>query len=252
MRARWIVLVGAVAALTACDRSTPVAPSPATPETGTIDLVPDYAVSAAATIDAAGIGAANLPDSLKLTAEQKAAISALHDAFMKANAADIAALKAIEQEAKAAIKAGKSRDEVRAILAKAIPIQTRLAAAFGKLQADIWAVYTPAQRAWIEAHRPHGCGRGALNLTDDQVKQIRDLEQQFYASVKPDLDLIRSIVEEARQARAAGKSRDEVAAILARAAEPQQRVAAAEKRLEAAILALLTPTQRVIWICRRG
>ena len=250
MHSRWIVIVGLTGGLAACDQSTPVSPSATTNEV--VDLVPDYAVSPAATIDAAGIGAADLPDALRLTAEQKAAIAALHDAFMKANAADIAALQAIEREAKAAIRAGKSRDEVRAILAKAIPIQARLEAAFKKLQADIWAVYTPEQRAWIESHRPHGCKRGALNLTENQVNQIRDLEQQFYASVKSDLELIRSIAEEAKQARAAGKSREEVAAILARAAEPQARVAAAEKRLQAAILALLTPEQRVIWLCRRG
>jgi Spy/CpxP family protein refolding chaperone len=250
MHSRWIVILGVAAGLAACDQSTPVSPSATTTEV--VDLVPDYAVSPAATIDAAGIGAADLPDALRLTAEQKAAIAALHEAFMKANAADIAALQAIEREAKAAIKVGKSRDEVRAILAKAVPIQTRLEAAFKKLQADIWAVYTPEQRAWIESHRPHGCKRAALNLTEDQVNHIRDLEQQFYASVKSDLELIRSIAEEAKQARAAGKSREEVAAILARAAEPQKRVAAAEKRLQAAILALLTPEQRVIWFCRRG
>jgi Spy/CpxP family protein refolding chaperone len=171
---------------------------------------------------------------------------------MKANAADIAALQAIEQEAKAAVKAGKSREEVKAILANAAPIRERLDAAFRKLQADIWAVYTPEQRAWIEAHRAKGCGRATLQLTDDQVKQIRDLEQQFYATVKPDLELIRSIVAEAKQARAAGKSRDEVAAILAKAAAPQQRVSDAEKKLNAAILALLTPEQRILWACRRG
>jgi Spy/CpxP family protein refolding chaperone len=217
-----------------------------------IDIVPDYAVSPAASIDAAGIGASLLPDALKLTAEQKAAIAALHDAFMKANAADIAALQAIEQEARAAVKAGKSRDEIRAILAKAAPIRERLDAAFRKLQADIWAVYTPEQRAWIEAHRAKGCGRGTLQLTDSQVKQIRELEQQFYTTVKSDLELIRAIVEEARQARAAGKSRDEVAAILAKAAAPQQRVSAAEKQLNAAIMAILTPEQRILWACRRG
>lgn len=251
MRARVVVLLGVLAALAACDRSTPVSPS-ATPAADVIDLVPDYAVSPAASIDAAGIGASLLPDALKLTAEQKAAIAALHDAFMKANAADIAALQAIEQEARAAAKAGKTRDEVRAILAKAAPIRERLDAAFKKLQADIWAVYTPEQRAWIEAHRAKGCGRGALQLTDAQVKQIRDLEQQFYASVKSDLELIRSIVDEARQARAAGKSRDEVAAILAKAAAPQQRVSDAEKKLNAAIMAVLTPDQRLLWACRRG
>jgi len=171
---------------------------------------------------------------------------------MKATAADIAALQAIEKEVKAAIRAGKPRDEIRAILAKADPIRARLDAAFKKLQADIWAVYTPEQRAWIEAHRVRDCKPGSLQLTDDQVKAIRDLEQQFYNAVKPDLELIRSIAEEAKKAREAGKTRDEVAAILARAVEPQRRVADAEHKLQAAILAVLTPDQRMLWACRRG
>jgi Spy/CpxP family protein refolding chaperone len=251
MRARFAVLLGAIAILGACDKSTtPVSPS--TNPDAVVDLVPDYAVSPAATIDAAGIGGSLLPDSLKLTAEQKAAIAALHEAFMKATAPDIAALRAIETEAKAAIRAGKTRDEVRAILAKSLPILTRLSAAFTKLQADIWAVYTPEQRAWIEAHHPRDCTRGSLQLTDAQVHAIRDLEQQFFAAVKPDLDLIRSIVDEAKQAREAGKTRDEIAAILARAVEPQRRVAEAERKLQAAILAVLTPDQRILWACRRG
>lgn len=250
MRARLIVFIGAISLLGACDRSAPV--SPTVVDTDVVDLVPDYAVSPAASIDAAGIGASMLPDALKLTAEQKAAIAALHDAFMKANAADIAALEAIERDAKAAIKAGKSRDDVRAILARAAPIRERLDAAFKKLQTDIWAVYTAEQRAWIEAHRPRGCGSGVLKLTDDQVKQIRSLEQQFYATVKPDLELIRAIAEEAKNARAAGKSRDEVAAILARAVAPQRRVEEAEHKLHAAVLALLSPEQRLLWTCRRG
>ena len=251
MRARFVVLLGAIAVLSACDKSTPVSPA-ATTADDAVDLVPDYAVSPAASIDAAGIGGSLLPDALRLTAEQKAAIAALHDAFMNATAADIAALQAIEQEAKAAIRAGKSRDEVRAILAKADPIRARLDAAFKRLQADIWAIYTPEQRAWIEAHRIRDCRPGSLHLTDDQVKAIRDLEQQFYTTVKPDLELIRSIVEEARKAREAGKTREEVAAILARALEPQRRVAEAERKLRAAILAVLKPDQRVPWACLRG
>jgi Spy/CpxP family protein refolding chaperone len=251
MRPRFVVLLGAIAILGACDRSTtPVSPS--TTADDVVDLIPDYAVSPAASIDAAGIGASLLPDSLRLTAEQKAAIAALHEAFMKATAADIAALRAIEREAKAAIAAGKSRDEVRAILAKADPIRARLDAAFKELQADIWALYTPEQRAWIEAHRLRDCKRGSLHLTDDQVKAIRDLEERFYAAVKPDLELIRSIADEARKAKEAGKSREEIAAILARAVEPQRRIADAEHKLQAAILALLTPEQRLLWPCRRG
>jgi len=250
MRARFVVLLGAIAVLSACDKSTPV--SPASTADDVVDLIPDYAVSPAASIDAAGIGGSLLPDALKLTAEQKAAIVALHDAFMKAAAADLAALQAIEKDARAAVRAGKSRDDVRAILAKADPIRARLDASFRKLQADIWAVYTPEQQAWIAAHRVRGCSPGSLHLSDAQVKAIRDLEQQFYTTVKPDLELIRSIVDEARKAREAGKTRDEVAAILARAAEPQRRVAEAERKLQAAILALLKPDQRVPWACQLG
>jgi Spy/CpxP family protein refolding chaperone len=238
------------ALIAACDQTTPV--SPASSPSEVIDLVPDYAVSPAASIDAAGIGGSAFPDALQLTAEQKAAIAALHDAFMQANGADLVALEAIEREAKAGIKAGKSHDEIRAILAKADPIRERLEAAFKKLQADIWAVYTPEQRAWIESHRQRNCGSAATRLTDDQVKQIRALEAKFYETAKPDLELIRAIAAEAKQARAAGKSREEVAAILARAIEPQRRVAAAERALQAAILALLTPEQQHAWKCRRG
>jgi Spy/CpxP family protein refolding chaperone len=236
--------------LAACDRSTPVSPTSESSEV--VDLVPDYAVSPAASVDAAGIGSSELPDVLRLTVEQKAAIVALHDAFMAATAADVVALRAIEAEAKAAIRARKPRDDVRAILAKGDPIRARLDAAFKKLQADVWAVYTPEQRAWIEAHRPRDCGATAAKLTDDQVKQIRALEDQFYTSVKSDLELIRSIATEAKEAREAGKSRNEVATILARATEPQRRVANAERKLQADILALLTPEQRRAWSCRRG
>ena len=251
MRARFVLLLGTIAVLGACDRSTtPV--SPAAPADDVVDLVPDYDVIPVASIDAAGIGGSLLPDALGLTAEQKAAIVALHDAFMTATAADVAALQAIEKEARAAVRAGKARADVRAILATAAPIVARLDAAFRKLQADIWAVYTPEQQAWVAAHRLRDCRRGSLHLTDDQVTAIRDLEDRFYAAVKPDLELIRSIVEEARQAREAGKSRADVTAILAQAIEPQRRVATAERTLQAAILNLLTPDQRLLWACRRG
>ena len=250
MRARFVFLLGAVVALAACDSSSSVAPTSDLAEV--VDLVPDYAVSEAASMDAAGIGAAQLPENLRLTVEQKAAIAALHDAFAKAVAPDVLALRAIEQEARAAIRAGKSREEVRAILAKADPIRARLDAAFKKLQADIWAIYTPEQKAWIESHRPRACGPTAANLTDEQVKQIRILQERFIASVKPDLELVKSVAEEARAARAAGKSREEIAAILAKANEAQRRIADAERKLQEAILALLTAEQKHAWLCRRG
>jgi hypothetical protein len=105
MRGRFVMLFGAVALLAACDNSAPVSPAAPDDAVEVIDLVPDYAVSPAASVDAAGVGAAQLPEELRLTVEQKAAIAALHDAFMTATATDIAALRAIEQEAHAAIRA---------------------------------------------------------------------------------------------------------------------------------------------------
>ena len=248
MRSRFVmILCGAATILAACSQSEPVAP--AASQNDGVDLVPEYVVSAATSVDAAGIGAARFPEGLQLTVEQKAAIAALHEAFAKATAADVTALRAIEREARQAIAAGKTRDEVRAILARALPIQERLDAAFRKLQADIWAVYTPEQRAWIESNRPRSCD-AAVKLTDDQAKQIRALQEQFVASVKADLELIRAVAEEARKAREAGRSRQEVAIILAKATEAHRRVADAERKLQAAILALLTPEQQRAWLCR--
>jgi Spy/CpxP family protein refolding chaperone len=250
MRARFVFLLGAVVAMAACDSSSSV--SPATDVADVIELVPDYAESEAASMDAAGIGAAQLPENLRLTVEQKAAIAALHEAFKKATAADVAALRAIEQEAKEAIKAKKPREEIRAILEKAAPIRARLDAAFKKLQADIWAIYTAEQKAWIESHRPRACGPAAVRLTEEQVKQIRELQTRFVESVKSDLETVKAIAAEARKAKEAGKSREEITAILARANEAQRRIADAERKLQEAILALLTPEQRHGWLCRRG
>ncbi len=250
MRARFVFVVGVIASLAACGGSDPASPAGSAFDE-VVDLVPDYAVSPAASVDAAGIGAAQLPDRLRLSAEQKAAIAALHDAFMKATAADVAELRAIEREARRAVEAGKSRDDVRAILAKAAPVRQRVELAFQKLRADIWAVYTPEQRAWIEANRPRGCGPATVRLTDEQAKQIRALQEQFMAAVKSDLESIRSIVAEAKQAREAGQSREDVAKILERAADPQRRVREAERKLQESIIALLTAEQRERWLCRR-
>ena len=99
-------------------------------------------------------GRAPLPDSLALTQAQKDSIDVLKAAFKTANAESLAQLKAIFDEAKAARQAGKTRDEVHAILAKARPIRDALKPAVEALHTAIRAVFTPAQRAWLEANRP--------------------------------------------------------------------------------------------------
>src|SRR5687767_11405989 len=104
--------------LTACS-TEPVAPNGLLPDADAIDLVPDYALSAAAVVDGGGIGGARLPDDLQLTAEQKAAIAALHDAFTQENADEIAALREIEQQLRELRRSGGSREEFQALLGEA-------------------------------------------------------------------------------------------------------------------------------------
>jgi Spy/CpxP family protein refolding chaperone len=243
MRKTFLIL--AACALAACSSGTEPAATPvdAVTEAMLADVVPEYALSPATAIDAAGIGAARFPEELKLTAEQKAAIHALHEQFLAANKADIAALQKIHDDARAAIKAGKSREEVRAILERAIPIRARLDARFEALRAAIWAIYTPEQRAWLEAHKPKPCVPGPA-LTEAQRAQIKALQEAFIVAVKADLELIKAVHEEAKAARAAGKSREEVATILAKALPAMERVRAAERRLAEEIEKVLTPEQR--------
>lgn len=105
--------------------------------------------------DARGPGAP-FPDSLKLTDAQKAALKVLRDAFATANSADLAALQAIRDKAHDAMKAKKTREEIRAILETAKPILERLRPKFDALHNAIDAVLTTAQKAWITSHRPMG------------------------------------------------------------------------------------------------
>jgi hypothetical protein len=105
--------------------------------------------------DARGPGAP-FPDSLKLSTAQQAQIQLLRDAFKTANAVDLAALEAIHVQAAAAMKAGKTRDEVRAILETARPILDRLKPKFDALETATQAVLTASQKAWITAHKPTG------------------------------------------------------------------------------------------------
>lgn len=242
MRRSPALLIGLALFGSACGRD-PSAVSEVNQES--LALIPDYAESMAASMDGAGIGAVGFPDELKLTTEQKAALAALHLAFKAATAADVTALRAIEAEARAAVAAGKTRDEVRAILSRGAPILARLRAAFGVLQEAVFQIYTPEQRAWVAAHRPKPCGPdGPPKLTDDQIHQIRALQQAFMEVVKDDIALIRRLIESAHQAAQAGAPRERVAEILHEADAAKERVRQAEARLQAAIDAILTPEQR--------
>lgn len=234
--------------LAACS-SDPAAPDDAgLLESDVVDLVPDYAISSAAEIDGAGIGAARLPEELRLTPEQKAEIAALHEAFIQDHADEVAALREIERQLRALRGKRGVREEVRALLAQAHPILQGLAEDFAALQEAIWAVYTPEQRAWIEAHRPRVCGPdGPPRLTDDQIAEIRALRQAFHAAVADDIAFIRQVHQQARAAHQAGATAEEIRAILATAHDAMERVRAAERQLHQDVQDVLTPEQRAGW-----
>ena len=186
----------------------------------------------------------SLPDSLKLTAAQQQQIRDLVAAFVAATKADMDALRAIHEEARAAKAAGKTDAEIRAIFAKGDAIRARLHAAEAKLHTDLLAVLTQAQRDWLKSPRPHPCADPNLRLTDAQKTQITALIAAFEAANRADLDAVRKIHEEARAAHAAGATREQVKAILEKARAPMERLRVAQTALNAAIQAILTPEQR--------
>jgi Spy/CpxP family protein refolding chaperone len=187
-----------------------------------------------------------LPDSIKLSATQHAQIRALVTAFVQATRADMEALNAINHEARAAKQAGKTEAEIRAIFAKGDAIRQRLHAAEAKLRADIEAVLTPAQKAWLANPGPrpiNQCRTDGIRLTDAQHTQITALISAYELANKADLDAIKAVHQEARAAHEAGATREQVAAILSKAQAAMQRIRAAQEALHTAVRAVLTPAQ---------
>ena len=82
-----------------------------------------------------------------LSDAQKTQIASLMAAYEQANKADLDAVKAALDKAKAAHEAHQSNDAIRAILDAVKPNLDRLKAANDKLRSDIEAVLTPEQRA---------------------------------------------------------------------------------------------------------
>jgi Spy/CpxP family protein refolding chaperone len=156
MRTKVALLISAVAFIAACERSVtnPVADESAVlafDQQATLDSV--SLVPRGPFFDTGG-----MPDSLKLTTAQEAAIKALHDAFAAAHKTQFDQLKAMHDEAMAAVKAGKARADVMTILAKTRPLMEAMRADFAALQAAVAAILTPAQKAWAAAHQHMGPG----------------------------------------------------------------------------------------------
>ena len=221
--------LAAILTLTAACSDSPAEPQ--TVDTSADALAAEVAYSAAAPDP--------FPDSLRLSDEQKARIASLTQEFQAATAADRAAVEAIVRQARERQRAGGTRDEVRAILETARPIQQRIGEAHRELRAQILAVFTAAQRAWLEERRNRCTAEPMPPLTDAQRAQIAALVEAFEQTHRADLLLVRAIQAEVRAARDAGKSDAEIRAILERGREAHARIAAAQRQLQAAIEAIL-------------
>jgi Spy/CpxP family protein refolding chaperone len=82
-----------------------------------------------------------------LTDAQKVQVKALADAFTKAHSAQLDSLRTIMELARAAREAGKTPDEVRAIMETGKPISDALAPARKAFSDSVSALLTPAQLA---------------------------------------------------------------------------------------------------------
>lgn len=228
-------------ALAACERE---AVSPTENPVGTFDEATDLAFDASFVGDPMGRFIPfvfRLPEHLKLTGAQEEQVKALVAAFAETTRADHQALAGILRQAREARQAGKSADEIRAILHQGEPIRQRVVAAEHKLRTDLLGVLTADQRAWIESHQPRRCDTVAL--TAEQRTEISGLFSAFEQANRADLDAIKATLEQARAAHRNGATRAEVDAILASAQPAMQRIRAAQVQLAAAVLGVLTPAQ---------
>jgi len=178
----------------------------------------------------------SLPADLALGERQRAAIAALVQRYQQATKADRDLLQAIFNRAQYAAKSGKSREEVRSILAMADPVRRRLAMAEGALRGAIGEVLTAEQKAWLAANQPQRCDPGSFPaLSEAQKIQIHGLLRAFEDATRADQMALRTIFAAAEAARQAGATPEEIRAILERTKPILERLEPARRRIHNAI-----------------
>jgi Spy/CpxP family protein refolding chaperone len=155
-----LLLISLIGLLTAC--SSPVAPTlPA--EDYSLVVFGETGAALEGTLgeqhrghptDGRTAGFARLPDSLKITPTQAAAIKALRDQFRQTHQEKLTVLRAVFERARLARRDGATRQEVLTILLDARPITESLREPTRQLHIAIFAVLTPAQRNWLITNRP--------------------------------------------------------------------------------------------------
>ena len=218
------------------DRPAPVEPQDDQTVEQILGAVGPGAMEVAASIGPTIGGLGRLPAHLRLTTAQQEALRALFTAHAAATQADRAALLALIQQLPANGGSPRSPAQMQELHQQMTAIRGRLAAAGAALETEILALLTAEQRAWIEANSLRRCD--LRTLTPEERARVTALRQAFEQAHAADLALVRQVMEEARAAHRAGRPRAEIHAILARAAEPMQRLAAAQAALHAEVMAI--------------
>lgn len=187
----------------------------------------------------------NLPDAIKLTAEQEASLNKLLDDFQKANQADLDALAKVLNDARAAIQAGKPKADILPLLQQAAAIQLRMRTAVAKLKTDMYAVLTAEQKAWLASGSPARCYPTIVApLSATQMTAIKALKDAYTTATAADRAAVNAALEAARKAKLAGKTAAEIKAILDPVRDAMTRLQAAGEKLRLDIWAVLTPAQQ--------
>ena len=90
---------------------------------------------------------------------------------------------------------------------------------------------------------PMRCMQSGDSLTDVQKAQVKALADAFAKSYAPQLDSLRAIMEAAREARQAGKSQEDVRAIMEQSKAINDHLAPARQEFDDAVTKLLTASQ---------
>jgi Spy/CpxP family protein refolding chaperone len=194
-----------------------------------------------------------LPDDIALTSAQESQISALLEAFQTEYQDELDALNEIHERAHAARTNGATREAVHDILEEGDTIRDELMEPLADLRDAINAVLTEAQKTWLLQRQYRRCDpASATPLTEAQQAQIEALREAFNTANQADLAAVKAAMDQAHEARRAGKSQTEIAAILAPVKEAMTRLQAAGEQLRVAIDAVLTPEQRASDCFGRG
>jgi hypothetical protein len=186
------------------------------------------------------IGIGNLPASLALSAAQREQIAALQAKYTQETAADSAAYAAIVTQALAARAAGATSEAINAIMAPALAIEQRLAAARAALNTALEAVLTPAQREWLaQCAAPRA-------LSAAQAEQVAAREQAFRTAMAADLAAIDKALADITALRGSGQASSAIEAqirsILEQVTPARERLRAAQQQLAADIAQIIGTT----------